>query len=94
VRRGLPKKVSRPRRLGSAAGCEAGLGPAVDGKKEIGLCPWYGLWPAGGKARARGIAPIFDSTFGEAEPRRTSGGEAAAHPVAKPPHIGRQSAAL
>ena len=68
-------------RCGFAAGCEAGLCPAVDLTISVGLCPWSGLCPPSGKgqARTRGIAPkLFENADGGAEPRLTSGGEAAA----------------
>jgi len=34
--------------------CEAGLCLAVKKKREIGLCPSYGLWPKLGEARTEG----------------------------------------
>jgi hypothetical protein len=55
-------------RHGFAAGCEAGLRPAVNNiKGGAGM----------GLARTRGIAQNQNKpTYGEAEPRLTSGGEA------------------
>ena len=47
-------------------------------KKEMGLCPSYGLWPRGAKPE-RGAQPKLQLGIdGEAEPRLTSGGEAEA----------------
>ena len=56
-------------RLGFAPGCEAWLRLAGAGafEKEVGLCPWFGLWPPSGRARTRGVAPrIFIYVTGEA----------------------------
>src|SRR5687768_11067229 len=51
-----------------------------------GLRPWFGLCPGFmGLARTKGIAQSkYDQAYGGAEPRLTSGGEAAAEKAAKP----------
>jgi hypothetical protein len=61
-------------------------------KIETGLRPWYGLWPINlGHSPNQGHSPaLFLGASGGAEPRLTSGGEAAAslqhvsNPAAKP----------
>jgi hypothetical protein len=63
-------------------------------KIETGLRPWYGLWPINlGHSPNQGHSPaVFLGASGGAEPRLTSGGEAAAslqhvsNPAAKPQH--------
>ena len=64
-------------RCGFAAGCEAGLCPAVTLIIEIGLGPWFGLWPKNIGAKPEPWAqPTFNfKVDGGAEPRLTSGGE-------------------
>jgi hypothetical protein len=91
---------------GFAAGCEARLCLAVTLEFENGLCPWFGLCPQryGPKAEPGAQPKTFRNLDGEAEPRLTSGGEAAAegikfhdqslfsngtsHPAAKPQRRG------
>ena len=72
---------------GSAAGCEARLCRAVDFAEEIGLGPWYGLWPINaGQARTRGRA--------QGEFRGKRRGRAAPHiPAAEPQQDFRGKAA-
>ena len=53
--------------------------PRRAGKKEVGLCPWYGLWPItkGAKPEPRAQPEMMGHRYGETEPRLTSGGRAA-----------------
>ena len=49
--------VLRRTDYGFAAGCEAGLRPAVKVPLIFGLGPWFGLWPKhSGRARTKGLA--------------------------------------
>jgi hypothetical protein len=52
-------------------------------KLRMGLCPWFGLCPCFmGQRPNQGPSPMpFENLSGEAEPRLTSGGEAAADGV-------------
>jgi len=62
---------------GFAAGCEAGLRPAVSILNWLGLCPWSGLGPQrSGKARTRGTAQSGNQL--------TAGQSPASHRAAKP----------
>ena len=63
---------------GSAARCEAGLCPAVRLLREIGLCPWYGLWPkTSGQSPNQGHSPHIKYMT-------TAGHSPASHPAAEP----------
>jgi len=65
---------------GFAAGCEAGLRPAVSILNWLGLCPWFGLGPQpSGKARTRGTAQSGNQL--------TAGQSPASHPAAKPQQL-------
>jgi hypothetical protein len=92
---GYPTLRSEPHRIfmgysetwlvhsGFAAGCEARLCLAVTLEFENGLCPWFGLCPQryGPKAEPGAQPKTFRNLDGEAEPRLTSGGEAAAEGI-------------
>ena len=67
-----------PSPSGFAAGCEAGLCPAVGFDFWSWLCPWFGLCPANPRAEPEpGAQPrVSGGVDGGAEPRLTSGGEA------------------
>src|SRR5688500_10008308 len=58
--------------------CEARLCLAVVVKLQLGLCPWFGLWPINtGPSPNGGQSPMPNSRIAsEAEPRCTSGGRA------------------